>query len=80
MVINAENQFKANQWKLINLVADYLKVPATHVRFTMLVNNSKLGLCIFGEYRKSNNRHWQPFQPMTKLHSQHPYRQQQSQQ
>lgn len=67
MLINAENRFVANQWMIINWVAEYLNVPATHVKITRLFN-CELGLLITGQYRNRNSRQWQPFQPMTRIH------------
>lgn len=77
MIIHAERRFMSNQWMLLNMVAAFLKVPTTQVRITRLTNNSKLGLCIEGEYQEQVNQPWQPFHPMTRLHDQHPYQQQQ---
>ncbi|WP_422136324.1 hypothetical protein [Endozoicomonas sp. ALD040] len=71
MLINAENRFVANQWMIINWVAEYLSVPTTHVKITRLLN-SELGLLITGQYRKVNSQQWEPFQPMTRIHSQQP--------
>ncbi|AMO58597.1 hypothetical protein EZMO1_4694 [Endozoicomonas montiporae CL-33] len=80
MLIHAEQRFITNQWAVINMLASFLGVPATQVRITRLTNDTELGLCIEGEYRNGNSQNWQPFRPMTRLHSQHPYQQQQRQQ
>ncbi|AMO57521.1 hypothetical protein GZ77_14870 [Endozoicomonas montiporae] len=69
MLINAQNRFIKNQWFVINLVAAYLEVPATHVRITRLDNDPEQGLQIEGEYKKPRGRKWRAFNTLTRVHA-----------
>jgi len=80
MLIKAENRFTKTQWYVINLVAEYLKVPATHVRITKLENHPELGLQIEGEYKKPRGRKWRPVDRLTRVHESNPHHQHREQQ
>lgn len=77
MLINAEKRFVKTQWMVINIVAEFLEVPASNVRITRFTNHPELGLQIEGEYRKPRGRKWRAFTPLVRLHENHPYQNQQ---
>ena len=79
MLIDSEKRFTKTQWMVINIVAEFLEVPATHVRITRFNNHPEYGLQIEGEYKKPRGRKWRTFDTLTRLHENHPYHQQQKQ-
>ena len=70
MLIHSEHRFKKTQWLVINLIAEYLDVPPTHIRITRLSNDPVIGLRIDGEYKKRKGRKWQPFKTLKREHNQ----------